>query len=97
MTFDWDENKNAINIKKHKISFKEAVEIFDDPLHISLLDKRFDYFDERWIIIGSTQIGDIIVVGHLYRLTKNGKEVIKIITARKATRKEREQYETIKY
>jgi len=97
MTFDWDENKDAINIKKHKISFKEAVEIFDDPLHISLLDKRFDYFDERWISIGTTQKGDIIVVGHLYRLSENADEVIKIITARKATRKEREQYETIGY
>jgi uncharacterized DUF497 family protein len=97
MNFNWDNKKNALNVKKHKISFKEAAQIFDDPLHISLLDKRFDYFDERWITMGMTQKGNVIVVGHLYYLTEDGEEGIRIITARKATRKERKDYEKIGY
>jgi uncharacterized DUF497 family protein len=93
MEFRWDENKNKQNIRKHSISFEDAAEVFDDPLHISILDKRFDYFDERWITIGSLKKGSIIVVGHLYYLTENSDEIIKIITARKATKKEVKQYE----
>ncbi|HAM53344.1 MAG TPA: hypothetical protein DCP92_22615 [Nitrospiraceae bacterium] len=95
MEFEWNENKNKEDIKKHGISFEEATEVFHDPLHISIMDRRFDYFDERWITIGSTKTGNFIVLGHLYYLTENGEEVIKIITARKATRKEKKQYETI--
>ncbi|MCL4492585.1 MAG: BrnT family toxin [Nitrospirae bacterium] len=94
MEFSWDENKNWENRKKHGIDFNEASEVFDDPLHISVLDKRFDYFDERWITLGTTKKGEIIVIGHLYFLTEDS-EHIRIITARKATRKEREQYEKV--
>jgi uncharacterized protein len=95
MEFRWDKNKNKENIRKHGISFEDTVEVFDDPFHVSILDKRFDYFDERWITIGSLKKGSIIVVGHLYYLTENGDEIIKIITARKATKKEARQYETV--
>ncbi|MFZ3138793.1 MAG: BrnT family toxin [Thermodesulfovibrionales bacterium] len=96
MEFRWDTNKSKENLKKHGVSFEEAAEVFDDPLHVSILDKRFDYFDERWITIGSLKKGSIIVAGHLYYLTENGNEIIKIITARKATKKERQEYETIR-
>ncbi len=49
MEFEWDEEKNKTNLMTHGVFFEEASEIFDDPFHISILDKRFDYFDERWI------------------------------------------------
>lgn len=93
--FAWDEKKDTANIKKHGISFEEAAEVFNDPLHISLLDQRFDYFDERWITIGATKNGACVVVGHIYCFIENDEETIRIITARKASKKEREQYETI--
>lgn len=95
MHFEWDEAKDRENVKRHGISFEDAKDVFDDPFHISVLDKRFDYFDERWITIGSTRDKRIIVIGHLYYLRENGDEVIRIITARKAVKKEREQYESI--
>ncbi len=95
MHFEWDENKNRENKKRHEISFEEAGEVFDDPFHISIMDKRFDYFEERWITVGSTKSKRIIVIGHLYYLKEDGEEIIKIITARKATKKEKEQYENI--
>jgi uncharacterized DUF497 family protein len=94
MEFRWDENKHKENIKKHGISFEEAAGVFDDPFHISILDQRFDYFDERWITIGITKNRSLIVLGHLYYLTEDGEEVIKIIAARRATRMEKKQYET---
>jgi len=94
--FHWDKTKAAENLKKHGISFSQASEVFSDPLHISVLDVRFDHLEERWISIGMTAKGKLIVVGHLYSITREqGKETIRIITAREATRKEREQYEKI--
>jgi uncharacterized DUF497 family protein len=96
MKIEWDEKKNKDNIKKHGVSFEEAEELFDDPLCISILDKRFDYSEERWISLGSTVKGRIIVMGYAYYLTENSEERIRIIMARKAARKEREQYEEIK-
>ena len=95
MHVEWDKAKNEENIKKHGISFKDAEDVFDDPFHISIMDKRFDYFEERWITIGSTKDRKIIVIGHLYYLKENGEEVMRIIMARKAIKKEREQYESI--
>lgn len=95
MHFEWDENKNKENIKKHGVSFQDAQEVFDDPFHLSLLDKRFDYFDERWITIGITKGQQIVVVGHLYYFDERGEEIVRIITARKGTKKERENYENI--
>lgn len=93
--FDWDKKKNAANQKKHGISFEEATEVFEDPLHISVMDRRFDYFDERWITLGATKKGTVIVLGHLYYFSESDEETIRIITARKATKKERENYEKI--
>ncbi|MCI0469717.1 MAG: BrnT family toxin [Nitrospirae bacterium] len=93
MKVEWDEKKNKANIEKHGISFREAYEIFEDPFIASSLDKRFDYYDERWVSFGITKSSKVIAVGHLYWLSADGEEYIRIITARKATKKEREQYE----
>jgi len=95
MHYEWDERKNRENIRKHGVAFQDAQEVFDDPFHLSLLDERFDYLAERWITIGLTKGKQIIVVGHLYYLKENGDEIIRIITARKGTKKEREHYENI--
>lgn len=92
MKFIWDENKNEINIKKHGISFKEASEVFSDPLHIAVLDERFNYFEERWIAIGKTLKNKVVVAANLY-FDDDGEEIIRIISARLATSFERGQYE----
>lgn len=94
MKFIWDKTKNITNIEKHKISFEEAKTVFLDPLHISLFDERFDYFEERWITIGTTSKHQIVVVAHLH-LDEKGEEIIRIISARKANPKEVKQYETV--
>ena len=92
--FEWDPQKNESHKHKmkHGVSFQEAREVFDDPLHIALLDERFSYFEERWIKVGRTSRSRIVVAAHVYFET-GGEEVIRIISARTATTNERRQYE----
>ena len=92
MQFEWSDEKNKSNIKKHGISFEEAKEVFLDPLHISKLDYRFNYFEERWITIGATKKNKILVVANIF-FNENGEEIIRIISARRANQKERIFYE----
>ena len=88
MYVEWDPEKEKRNIHKHGVSFEEAREVFADPLHIAVLDERFSYFEERWIVIGRT-----IVAAVLWDFDAQEEEVVRIISAREATRHEREQYE----
>ncbi len=92
MKFEWDEKKNLKNQEKHGISFEEAQEVFNDPLQISKLDYRFNYFEERWITIGSTKKYKILVVANMF-FSDEGEEIIRIISARRATVRERRAYE----
>ncbi len=92
MKFEWNDDKNSLNIRNHQVSFEEAKEVFLDPLHISKLDYRFDYFEERWITLGTTTKEKILVVANIF-FNEDGKEIIRIISARKANQKERTFYE----
>ena len=92
MRFEWDAKKNEANIRKHGVSFEEAREVFDDPLHIALLDERFDCFQERWVTIGATHRRRIAVAANLY-FDDEDEEIVRITSAREATTKERRQYE----
>lgn len=80
-------------MRKHHVSFEEAREVFNDPLHIALLDERFTYLEERWITMGQTANRRLVVVANLC-FDDDGEEVIRIISAREATRYEQRQYET---
>ena len=92
MKFEWNKEKSLSDFQKHGVSFEEAKEVFDDPFHISKLDHRFDYFEERWITLGSTSKDNILVVANMF-FDGNGEEIIRIISARKANEKERKFYE----
>ena len=92
MQFEWDENKNALNKTKHGVSFEKAQSVFNDPLHISKLDYRFSYFEERWITIGTTSNLELLVVANLF-FSDDGEEIIRIISARHANPNERSIYE----
>ena len=91
MLFEWDRKKNVSNIKKHHISFELSASIFDDPLHLSVLDEK-RHSEERWITLGQSATGELLVVIHTYKETLEH-EIIRIISARKATKKETKQYE----
>lgn len=86
MQFEWNEHKNIQNRKKHGISFEEAQEIFDGIVFTSI-DDRFDYEEIREISIGAIQSLVIVTVTHTER-----SEFTRIISARKATLKERKKY-----
>jgi len=92
LRFEWSDEKDTLNVEKHQVSFNEAKEVFLDPMHISKLDHRFDYFEERWITLGRTAKENILVVANMF-FDDNGEEIIRIISARKANQKERIFYE----
>lgn len=92
MRFEWSDDKNTRNVADHGISFEEAQLVFDDPLHLSVIDHRFNYFEERWITVGMSRDRGIVVAAHLF-FDDEDEEVVRIISARSATKREREHYE----
>lgn len=88
--FEWDENKAASNYRKHGIKFENAVHVFDDPLRI-LRQDRIENGEYRWQVLGMTQGEQLLLVAHTYR-NRKGLEVVRIISARKATKQERNEY-----
>jgi uncharacterized DUF497 family protein len=91
MKFTWDNNKNAINKAKHGISFDTAKLVFDDPFHISIQD-RHENGEERWQTLGLINNQVVLLVAHTV-YEENNTDVIRIISARKATKQERSRYE----
>jgi len=91
MRFVWDEKKSRRNRAKHKVSFETAARVFDDPRAISR-SERIEGGEERWQTLGL--VGGIVVllVAHL-SYEEEGDEVIRVISARKATPRERRMYE----
>ena len=86
MEFEWDDAKNQVNIRKHGISFETATRIFEGPV-LTRSDDRKDYGEDRHISIGGVENGGTIVVAHTYRGRRN-----RLISARPASRKERQVY-----
>lgn len=89
MIFEWDENKNKVNINKHGISFAEASSVFYDDNAILFDDPDHSKDEERFLLIGMSIITRVLIVSHCYRSMG---EVIRIISARKATKPETDYY-----
>jgi len=89
--FVWDKDKNQRNLAKHGISFETAILVFSDPLLIAFPERNVDG-EERWHSIGSAGGIVIVTVAHTIALS-DADEVIRIISARKATPSERKRYE----
>ena len=87
--FEWDENKNSINKKKHNVSFEEAKTVFYDDNALMIDDPEHSEQEERFIILGTSHKANLLVVCHCYRQSDT---VIRIISARKATKAEAKQY-----
>ena len=88
--FEWDENKNRTNQKKHGISFIEAQTVFYDDEALVIDDPEHSKEEERFIILGLSNKANLLVVCHCYRASET---VIRIISARKATKTESQYYE----
>ena len=87
--FEWDKQKAAANIKKHGVTFDEAVTVFDDPLAGVFNDAEHSFDERREIIIGESIFRELLIVS----FTERGEGVIRIISARSATKPERHEYE----
>ncbi len=88
MLFAWDKEKASRNLVKHRIAFEEAATVFGDPLSNTFPDQDHSIEDQRFVIIGLSEQGRILVVAH----TDDG-ELVRIISAREATHGERKAYE----
>ncbi|MBM3754340.1 MAG: BrnT family toxin [Acidobacteria bacterium] len=91
MFFSWEETKNRINQGRHSISFEVAKTAFDDQYAVSFWDREVDG-EDRWHLIGRTEETTIVVVVHTTR-EKDGQEITRIISARRAIQRERALYE----
>jgi hypothetical protein len=87
--FEWDKNKASSNLKKHEIGFEEATSVFKDPLAMIFDDEDHSEEEDREIIIGQSLLKRLLLVCFVER-TEN---LIRIISARKATKQERKDYE----
>ena len=88
-TFTWDDDKQEINIKKHGIDFLEAATVFDDENALITHDPDHSQDEDRFVILGFSKNVRLLIVCHCYRTDD---EVVRIISARKANRKERKVY-----
>lgn len=89
IVFEWDEKKNETNKKKHGVSFEEAQTVFYDTEAMLIDDPEHSQEEERFIILGFSNLANMLVVCHCYRADET---VIRIISARKATKNEANQY-----
>lgn len=90
MLFEWDEEKDKINKQKHEMPLRAGIPVFDDLNAIEFEDNRFDYGEERSIIIGLDNRTKLLYVVY----TMKTKNVTRLISVRKATKSERKLYES---
>lgn len=88
MRFEWDPRKAQANLRKHGVSFDEAATVFLDPLAVSGPDPDHSLVEERYITFGLSSLGRLLAVCHAYR-----PGVMRIVSARRMTRGERQIYE----
>ena len=88
LTFEWDEEKDLSNQKKHGVSFEEAKTVFNDPRSITIADEQHSEEEDRYIDIGTSSRGRLIIVSYTEREPN-----IRIISCRKATKSERKSYD----
>jgi uncharacterized DUF497 family protein len=88
MDFEWDPDKATRNLAKHGVSFHEAATVFGDPLAITFFDPDHSEDEDRFLTFGLSSAGRLLVVSHTDRGDRT-----RIISARRATRRERKQYE----
>ncbi|RJX25217.1 MAG: BrnT family toxin [Desulfurivibrio sp.] len=89
--FEWDPDKAKINKEKHGVSFEEAATVFLDPHARTIFDPDHSEIENRWITLGISQNGKLLVTCHTFN-NENGTAIIRIISSRKAAKTEKKQY-----
>jgi hypothetical protein len=91
--FDWDPVKARQNLQKHGVSFERAARVFLDPFAITIFDEPHSDTEDRWVTIGAEANEVILIVIHTFRNIDAKLSLVRIISARKATREEARQYQ----
>lgn len=91
--FSWDPAKARANMAKHGVSFDVASEVFKDPLAVTIPDDDHSDAEQRWITLGRTGRSFLLVTVHTWREPRSGIVEVRLISARRASRRERRQYE----
>ena len=92
LTFAWDSTKAKENVRKHGIGFDRGAEVFSDPFMLSIYDEEHSAEEDRWITIGKDRRAAVLVLVHTFREVDEENCSIRLISVRRATRKERMQY-----
>jgi uncharacterized DUF497 family protein len=90
--FDWDPAKAKQNLQKHRVSFERAAQVFLDPFAISIFDEKHSDDEDRWVTIGSEANEVLLILVHTFRNVDTNTSIVRIISARKATKEEAHQY-----
>ncbi|MFZ1106092.1 MAG: BrnT family toxin [Hyphomicrobiaceae bacterium] len=91
--FEWDPAKALLNAKKHGVSFEEAATVFLDALALTVYDAASSQGEERWFTLGFDGGGRLLAVAHTYQDIAPGRAQVRIVSARRATRREQRNYE----
>jgi hypothetical protein len=93
LDFSWDSAKAATNAIKHGVTFAEAATVLHDALALTVFDAEHSQAEERWFTLGMSSQGKLLAVTHTYQHTGPIHVRVRLISAREATRRERQQYE----
>jgi hypothetical protein len=92
MKFEWDRKKEKSNIEKHGVSFEQASYVFADPFALNRYDDEHSQEEDRWVLLGKSLNEILLLVVHTLR-DDEGTKIVRIISARKATKRERQVYQ----
>jgi len=91
MKFEWDKKKEKINIQKHGVTFEQASYVFADKFALNRFDNEHSEDEERWVLLGKSLNETLLLIIHTFR-NDDKIEFVRIISARKATKKEKKTY-----
>ena len=91
--FEWDPSKASTNARKQSVTFVEAATVFRDPFALSTYDEEHGEQEERWVTLGQAEDGRLLVVVHTYRDISETEALVRVVSARIANNRERQDYE----
>lgn len=92
MKFEWDKNKEKLNIQKHGVTFEQASYVFSDQFALNKFDNEHSENEDRWLLLGKSLNETLLLVVHRF-VNDSGLELVRVISARKATKKEKQVYQ----
>jgi uncharacterized DUF497 family protein len=92
IAFDWDPTKATANATKHRVTFEDAMTVFNDPLALSIVDPDHSAGEQRWITTGVNSDGKMLLIVHTWEEKSVDSAYVRIISARRPSRKEARQY-----